>query len=165
MASTRARCRAIRSSAAASAPVAWATVRTSTIVSPNVRGSSAMTCGQTGSLLRDRLDLVVADRADRAQLLRDDQVGLELAQQLLVEAVDRVAALGALADGRVDPRRVEAGRQLVAREVRQLERAGRIVALVRDADHVVAEAEREQQLGGVGHEAHDAHRRIVDSAA
>ena len=36
---------------------------------------------------------------------------------------------------------------------------------MRDADDVVAEAEREQQLGGVGHEAHDAHPGIVDSRA
>jgi hypothetical protein len=29
---------------------------------------------------------------------------------------------------------------------------------VRDGDHVVAQPEREQQLGGVGHEADDPHR-------
>ena len=122
-----------------------------------------MTSGHAGSCFAIACDLVVADGAHRAQLLRDDEVRLELAQQLLVEAVDRVAALGPLAHGGVDLRRVEPGRQLVAREVRQRQHVRRVVALVRDADHVVAEAEREQQLGGVGDEAHDAHRRIVDS--
>ena len=35
--------------------------------------------------------------------------------------------------------------------------ASGIVALVRHRDHLLAESEREQQLGGVGHEADDAH--------
>ena len=53
-------------------------------------------------LLGDVADLLVGDRADRAQLLGDDQVGLQLGELLLVEEVDRLALLGALAHGRVD---------------------------------------------------------------
>ena len=40
-------------------------------------------------------------------------------------------------------------------------RSGRVVALVRDADDLGAEAEREQQLGGVGDEADDPHALTV----
>ena len=35
----------------------------------------------------------------------------------------------------------------------------RVVALVRDGDHLVAEPEGEQQLGSVRHKADDPHRR------
>ena len=71
-----------------------------------------------GQLGGDAADVVVGDRAHRAQLLGDDQVGLELgAAARLVERVDRLAALGALADGGVDLRSVEARRQHVARDL------------------------------------------------
>ena len=53
-ASTRARWRATRSSAASRAPVACASVRMSPIVSPSVLGSSAMTFGRWGSSRGDR---------------------------------------------------------------------------------------------------------------
>ena len=88
---------------AASAPVACAIVRTShhrLAERPRVERDDLRARPAAASAIA--CDLVVADGADRAQLLRDDQVGLELAQQLLVEAVDRVAALGALAHGGVD---------------------------------------------------------------
>ena len=132
----------------------------SPIVSPNVLGSSAIDLRAVG-ISRSAIvgDLVVGDRADRAQLLRDDQVGLELAQRALVELVDRLAALGALAHRGVDlapscspagsTSRVTCGSVAAPR---------RVIALVRDADDVVAEPEREQQLGRVGHEADDPHR-------
>ena len=65
----------------------------------------------------DLRHLVVGDRADRAQLLRDDQVGRELGERLLVERVDRLAARGALAHGGVDlARRSGPARQHVARQ-------------------------------------------------
>ena len=56
---------------------------------------------------------------------------------------------------------LEPGREHVARDLRQLERLRRVVALVRHPHHLLAEAEREQQLGRVGDEAHDAHALTV----
>ena len=106
--------------------------------------------------LGHRDDVVVGDRADRAQRLRDDQVGLQLAQPLLVERVDRLALLGELAHRAVDLARREAGADQVARDLGQLERGGGVVALVRDGGNLVAEPESEQHLGGGGDEGDDA---------
>ena len=69
--------------------------------------------GAGGHRLGDPLDVLDAHGADRAQRLGDDQVGLELAQPLLVEGIDRLAALGALRDGGVDlPRRQPRGQHV-----------------------------------------------------
>ena len=108
--------------------------------------------------LGDRLDVLVGDRADRAQRLRDDQVGLQVAQRRLVELVDRAALLGELAHRAVDLGRLEPGPDHVARDLRQLEHLRRVVALVRDGGNLVAQAEREQHLGGGRDEGDDAHQ-------
>ena len=94
--------RAISATPSSRRPVACAIVRTSASDSPIVCGSSAITRGRDRQLGRERRDLVVGDRADRAQRLGHDQVGLELAQQVGVELVDRLAGGGALAHGGVD---------------------------------------------------------------
>ena len=107
--------------------------------------------------LRDRDDVVVGDRADRAQRLRDDQVGLQLAQPRLVERVDRLALLGQLAHGAVDLAGLEPGADQVARDLGQLERRRGVVALVGDGGDLVAEPEREQHLGRGRDEGDDAH--------
>ena len=78
---------------------------------------------------------------------------------LLVERVDRLPALGARADGGVDLPRAEAGREHVARHAGAVERLERVIALVGDGDNLVVEPEREQQLGGRGHEGDDPHGR------
>ncbi len=57
---------------------------------------------------RDGDDVVVGDRAHRADGLGDDQIDVELRQPLLVELVERLAALGPLAYGGVDRGGVEA---------------------------------------------------------
>ena len=80
-ASTRSRVRATSIERRLRAPVACAIVRTSPIVSPNVLGSSETTFGQVGISSASSRDLVVGDRAHRAQRLGDDQVGLEVAQR------------------------------------------------------------------------------------
>jgi hypothetical protein len=108
--------------------------------------------------------VVVADRAHRAQLLGDDEVGLEVVQEIGVELVDRLAALGVLADGGVDLGRRQVRRQPVARDVRQRARRFGEVALVRDPDDVVAEPEREEQLGCVWDEADDPHAQQQDGS-
>ena len=83
--------------------------------------------------------------------------------ETMVDVRTVAQATGALADRSVDLGGAQPRRQLIARDLRQLAGGWRVVALMRDADHVVAEAEREQQLGCVGDKAHDAHRGIVDS--
>ena len=115
-ASIRARWRAMRSSAALRERVSWAMVRTSPKDSPSVCGSRATTRGRLGIVLGHRAHVVDADGAHRAQRLGDDQVGLELAQALGVELVDRLAALGALAHGGVDLGRAQSAGQAVARD-------------------------------------------------
>ena len=55
-------------------------------------------------LLGDRADVVVGDRAHRAQRLGDDQVGSQVVEGLDVELVDRLAGERALLDGGVDLR-------------------------------------------------------------
>ena len=108
---------------------------------------------------RQRLDLVVRHGADVAQRLRDDEVGLELADELLVELVDRLAGAGALTDGRVDLGGRQALGQDVARHRQDVARGLGVVALVGDAHDVVAEPQREQQLGSVWDEGDDPHDR------
>jgi hypothetical protein len=70
--------------------------------------------GRRVQSLRDGADVVGGDAQTAHRLLRDDQVGLELGQQFVVELVDRLAALGALADGGVDLLGREAVRDPVA---------------------------------------------------
>ena len=107
-ASMRARWRVTRSSAASRAPVAWATVRMSPIASPSVVRVERDDLRVARDPARDGDDVVVGDGAHGAQLLGDDQVGLELGQGLLVELVDRLAALRALAHRGVDLGRAQA---------------------------------------------------------
>ena len=162
--SSRARTASIRSaasssssSAAPSSSVASASRRTSLSTSPSVIGSSEITCGLRRDLLRDRAHVVERDRADLAQRLGDDQVRLELVQLLRVELVEVLAALRALAHGGVDLLRREPLRDDRARQMWQLGRLWRIIALVGDPDDVGAESEREQRLGSGGNEACNAH--------
>ena len=109
----------------------------------------------------DRNDVVVRDRADVADRLRDDQVGLELGEPLGVELVERPPAVHCLADRAVDLRCRESVGDHGAGEVGDGRRLGRPVALVRHGDHLVAEAEREQQLGRARDERRDPHRTEV----
>ena len=96
-----------------------------------------------------------------AQRLRDDEVGLELVHDLLVELVDRLALLGALAHRAVDRGRRQALFEHVARDRLALARLLREVALVRDADDLIAETQREEQLGSVWDKADDPHEESV----
>ena len=112
-------------------------------------------------LLGELGDVVVGHRADRAQGLRHDQVRLQLAEQVTVELVDRLAAFGVLAYRGVDVARGQPGREDIARDLGQVAGLRREVTLVRDRDNLATETEREQQLGGMGNEADDAHSQTV----
>ena len=108
----------------------------------------------------DLVDLAVADRADAAQLLGQDQVGLGGRERLLVERVQRRAAV----DRRRRRRRWISRDERVAQVVdaaghdRLADRPRRAVALVGDADELVAEAEGADDLGRRREEGDDAHR-------
>ena len=106
----RARWRAMRSSAASRESVSWAIVRTSPKDSPERVRVEGDDLRAAGDRLGDRAHVVDAHGAHRAQRLGDDEVGLEVAQALGVELVDRLAALGALAHGGVDLGRAQARR-------------------------------------------------------
>ena len=110
-------------------------------------------------LLRDRAHVVERHGADLAERLGHDQVRLELAQLLRVELVQVLAALRPLAHGGVDLLRGEALRDDRSRQMWQLRRFWRIIALVGDPDDVGAESEREQRFGSGGNEACNAHER------
>jgi len=92
-----------------------------------------------------------------AQVLRDDEVGLEVVDQRGVERIERPAVedgrahrsvdVAASQLGRVDPRRRDDG---------ELGDARRVVAFRGAADEQVGAAERADDLGGAGEEGADA---------
>jgi hypothetical protein len=102
--------------------------------------------------------LVGGDRAHVAELLHDDDVGLDLGPRLLLDGVQGVAVAGGLGDHAVDLAALEVAR-LDERRCHDgaLGRLRRPVALVRDADHAIAQAEREQHLGRRRDERADLH--------
>ena len=108
-------------------------------------------------LFGDGADVVRRHRADLAERLGHDQVGLDLVEDRVVELVDRLAAARALAHLAVDLGRTEALRYRGASEAGQLGRLWRIIAFVSDRDHVVPKSEGEQRLGRRGDKACDAH--------
>ena len=87
-------------------------------------GPARCTRGRPGSAGASGPDVVGGDGADVAQRLRDDQVGLELADELRVERVDRRAVLRALAHGAVDLASGQALGEDVARDIRELGASG-----------------------------------------
>ena len=106
----------------------------------------------------ERLHARVADGAHVAQPLGDEDVGLEAAEERLVERVERAAPLERLAHPAVD---------LGARQRRLVDRAmggarlrvdaGWEVAFVADRDHVVEHVERGDDLGGRREQRDDPH--------
>ena len=87
--------------------------------------------------------------------------GCQGAQGGLVELVDRLAPLGALAHRRVDLTGAQSSGSASRVTCGSRSGRGRMVALVRHRDHLLAEIEREEQLRGVGHEAYNAHSVTV----
>jgi len=64
-------------------------------------------------------------------------------QQVLIELVDRLARQRALAHGGIDLGGAQPELDRVSRDLRQLARGRRVVALVRDGDNLVRQPERE----------------------
>ena len=109
-------------------------------------------------LVHDAVDVALADGADIAEGLGDDEVGREAPQQGLVDVVNGAAGGEDSADIVVDlGGRATVGGDGGAREDGQAGGLGGEVALVGDADHVGAGAEGEDDFGGAGQERDDAH--------
>jgi hypothetical protein len=108
--------------------------------------------------VRDLVQLIGRDGANLAELLRYDDVGVDLGPHVRVDRVERLVARG-----RLGHRAIDVG----TRQLRGLdERRGhsrslgglrRPVALVRHADHLISEPQREEDLGGRGNERADPH--------
>ncbi len=103
-------------------------------------------------------DLVVVEGADIAKSLGQNNIGRGLAQRLFVNGVEPLAGVQELADFAIDLR---------ARHAMWIDGAahndplmfgfGRIIALVRDADDLIAETERKHDFRRAGQEGTDAH--------
>jgi hypothetical protein len=101
--------------------------------------------------------VLARDGADVAQVLGDDEVGLEVADQRVVERIERPAVehgrahrgvvVAASQLVRVDPRRRDDG---------ELGNARRVVAFGGAPDEQIGAAERADDLGGAGEEGADA---------
>ena len=100
---------------------------------------------------RDIVHLAVADRANLAQLLGQDQVRMRVLEGGFIERVERGAAVDRVAHEPVD---VAAARQReVEHAARHHRRTGdlrRPIAFMRDANELVAQAEGSNDLGGRG---------------
>jgi hypothetical protein len=108
----------------------------------------------------ERTELSARDGADRAEVLREDEVRLEQAQQRLVDDVEGAAALDGSSHGLVHLVGAQrAGVDSRPAGNREVEHLGRPVALVRARDQQVRAAELGHDLGGAGQERHDAHDR------
>ena len=104
---------------------------------------------------RSGVDDLVRNSADRAELLRNDEVGLESGEQRAVEMIEAGSRVNRCADVTVDFRgRRTAGRRS-GRQCRQCERFGRIIAFVRNADDFFARADSKENLRRARQQADD----------
>ena len=99
------------------------------------------------------------DRADRAQVLGHDQVGVEVGQRPGVQVVEVLPGRHPGAHRGVDLGRRQPLGQRAGRHDPPLAGLRRVVALEGHADDVVAGAEVEEDLGGRRQQRHDAHER------
>ncbi len=119
-----------------------------------VDGEHVRPAAEVGEGVVDHGDV---DRAYRAQVLGDDEVGVEVGQGALVEVVEVLAGPHPLADDPVDVGGAQALGQRGGGDDPAAARLGGVVALEGDADDVIAGADREQDLGRRGQERHDPH--------
>ena len=121
---------------------------TSASTSPSVVGSSESTSAAASAAPPRRPDVVVGDRADLADGLGHDQVGLELARAgpRRARRAPRRARCARAPRASISARR-EPLRDHAARQMGESLGAWRIIALVGDPDDGVAQAESEQHLG------------------
>ena len=108
----------------------------------------------------DLVHLAVADRAHPAQLLGQDEVGLDCGQRLLIELVQRRSAVHRRGHPRMDVARRHVRQVLHApRDHGLADDRRRPVALMRDGDELVLQPDRTDDLGGRREERDDAHQR------
>ena len=121
--------------------------------------------GGAAEVVEGRAHGVDVDRADGAEVLGDDQVRVEAAQRSRVEVVEVVAVAHRLRHEGVDLGRPQSVGQRGGRHDRAAPGLRRGVALERHADHLVARAEREQDLGGRRQQRDDAHGGSLSRAS
>jgi hypothetical protein len=100
-----------------------------------------------------RLNDIVGDSADIAELLRQDKSGLESFEKILVECVDAAAGVHGARDMVVDL--AAAMRPMVEGALRDDGEVGRLrreIALVGHGHELVPESKREDDLGSAGQE-------------
>ena len=110
-------------------------------------GSERQHCGFPRQGRECALSLIPRRRADFAKILRENEIRVEGAEKLGVDRVDRSANPQLCSHRRINfGRRHVVERNGAVHDHRPRPRFGRIVALVRYADNVVAEAERKGEL-------------------
>ena len=102
--------------------------------------------------------IVWRGRTDVAQLLRKNDVGIDLAQRFGIDAIDAFATLGEFANQAIDFAGAGANRQTRVDHDALVARFRREVTFVADAANRVAQAEREGNLRGRWQQRTNAHR-------
>src|SRR6185369_2614788 len=103
------------------------------------------------------LDFLEGDGAHLALFLGDDQIWARRAQGVLFDAVDAEAVAHQPAYRRVDLERRPTRIELRLGQHRAPDDLGGKVTLMRDADHLIGEAEGADDFGRAGKERGDAH--------
>ncbi len=103
-------------------------------------------------------DDLVRNRANGAELLRDDKIRFELREQRGVEMVETRSGVNRGAHVAVDFGRAASSGPKRGGKLGQRERLERIIALVRYADDVLARADREENLGRARQQTDDPRR-------
>ena len=158
-AAIRSRSDCTSSAAASSWPVALPSSSTESSTSSRVCGSTVSTSAVQPRWASAASTVGDVDRADRAQVLGDHERRVEGAQRVGGEVVEVLAPRDRVDDVGVDLGRRQPRGHRGGRHDRAAARLGRGVALEGHADHVVARAEGEQDLGGRGEQGHDPHER------
>ena len=126
-----------------------------------VDGQDLGRAAEVGERVVDHGDV---DRADRTEVLGDDEVGVQTREGTLVEVVEILACVHRRRHEGVDGRCVESLGHRAGRDDGALAGLDGVVALEGDADDVVARADVEEDLGGRRKQGDDPHEPIVPNA-
>ena len=143
--------------ARSSVAVARPTASMDAMTSSSVIGSSVSTSARHPKMLECLVHLADVHRADRAQVLGHDEIGIHGAQRALVERVEILAGRQPGPHRGVDLHRSEALGQRRVRDDAALPSFGWEVALEGHAHHVGAGAHGEEDLRGGREQGNDAH--------
>ncbi|MGA8099055.1 MAG: hypothetical protein WB810_10385 [Candidatus Cybelea sp.] len=99
----------------------------------------------------------VRNRANGTEFLRNDQIRLEAIEQLRIEMIEARSRVHGRTHVAIDLLRRLHWRSRRCRELRQCQRLGRKVALVRNAHYLRARADPKENLGRARQKADDLH--------